>query len=119
MVNTLFDLGLRLKLDRVGLCKAVTIVSEMCTNLIKYAKEGELEIFITTQKSHGLIEIISRDQGPGIPDIEQAMKDNFSTKESFGVGLPSMKRLADTFEITSAKEGTFIKVTKKLETQDA
>ncbi len=118
-VNAVFDLGLRLGLERVGLCKAVTIISEMCTNLIKYAKEGKIEIIVSSNADFGLIEMTSQDKGPGIPDLELAMKDNFSTKKSFGVGLPSIKRLSDHFEITSDKNGTFIKASKRLETSNA
>ena len=47
------------------------------------------------------IELIAEDEGPGIPDLEQAMQDGFSTNRGLGGGLPGVKRLMDEFHITS------------------
>ena len=55
----------------------------------------------------------ARDQGPGIVDLETAMRDGYSTSKSLGMGLPGAKRLMDQFEISSAiGEGTTITMTK-------
>jgi serine/threonine-protein kinase RsbT len=45
---------------------------------------------------------VARDQGPGIPDIELALRDGYSTTRSLGLGLPGARRLMDEFEIDSA-----------------
>jgi serine/threonine-protein kinase RsbT len=45
--------------------------------------------------------VVARDDGPGIADVEQAMRDGFSTGKSLGLGLPGAKRLMDEFEIVS------------------
>jgi serine/threonine-protein kinase RsbT len=45
--------------------------------------------------------VVARDEGPGIPDIEKAMRDGFSTGGSLGLGLPGARRLMDDFEIVS------------------
>jgi len=45
--------------------------------------------------------VTARDQGPGIPDIAQAMEDGYSTGGSLGLGLPGSKRLMDEFEVVS------------------
>lgn len=47
------------------------------------------------------IEIVAEDKGPGIPDIEMAMQDGYSTSKGLGQGLPGTKRLMDEFEIKS------------------
>ena len=57
--------------------------------------------------------IIASDQGPGIVDIRQALRDGFSTSGSFGLGLPGVRRLMDEFEISSAPgQGTRVMVKK-------
>jgi len=45
--------------------------------------------------------VVAQDTGPGIPDVEQAMRDGFSTGKSLGLGLPGARRLMDEFEISS------------------
>jgi serine/threonine-protein kinase RsbT len=57
--------------------------------------------------------VVARDHGPGIADIEQAMRDGYSTGNSLGLGLPGAKRLMDDFEIVStAAEGTTVTMRK-------
>jgi serine/threonine-protein kinase RsbT len=57
--------------------------------------------------------VIALDDGPGIPDIRQALRDGFSTSGSLGLGLPGVRRLMDEFEITSQPgRGTIVKVKK-------
>lgn len=114
VVNRVFDLGLRLEVDRVELCKAVTIISELATNLIKYARKGSLEIKLSGA-DHKVLTIVSSDEGPGIESLDLAMKDHYSTKATFGLGLGSVKRMSDTFEIESSENGTKIIATKILE----
>lgn len=113
-VNSLFDAGIKYNLDKVDICKSVTAISELGTNLVKYAHKGQLRITMDLKEDIAMLEARSVDQGPGIPDIAQAMKENHSSGKSLGVGLPSIKRLADTFEIESSFKGTAIKITKKI-----
>lgn len=119
VINRLFDLGLELRADRVELCKAVTMVSELATNLIKYAKEGRMELRVYREADAWMLKTVSQDQGPGIENLSLALKDNFSTANSYGVGLPSVKRLSDEFSIKSESSGTRIETTKKLGRGDA
>jgi serine/threonine-protein kinase RsbT len=59
--------------------------------------------------------IVARDEGPGIPDIELAMRDGYSTAKSLGVGLPGTKRVMDEFELASTVgKGTTITMKKWL-----
>ena len=86
-----------------------TAVSELGTNIRRYAQEGEITIRILSDESKKGVEIVAEDTGPGIADIEAVMKDHFSTSNSLGIGLPGVKRLMDEFEIdTEPGAGTRI-----------
>jgi serine/threonine-protein kinase RsbT len=59
------------------------------------------------------IQLVAHDQGPGILDIPQALRDGFSTSGSLGLGLPGVMRLVDEFEIVSAEScGTTVTAKK-------
>lgn len=81
-----------------------TAASELATNIIRYAKKGEIRISIIkyiSSKNIG-IEIFAVDFGPGIKEIELAMKEEYSSlPNSLGLGLPSVKRIMDEFYIES------------------
>ena len=78
-----------------------TAISEVARNIIQYADTGEIVLRPRTQNGRVGIEMIARDDGPGIPDIGKAMQDGFSTGMGLGLGLPGAKRLVDAFEIVS------------------
>lgn len=78
-----------------------TAISELARNIVLYAGTGEIEIGHVEQMERRGIEIVARDQGPGIRNIPQAMRDGFSTSGGLGLGLPGVKRLMDEFEIQS------------------
>ena len=97
-----------------------TVTSELGTNILRFAKKGELIMkVIRNDKKHGL-EILAIDNGPGISNIELAMQENYSTLPgSLGLGLPSIKRNMDEFEIKSNKNnGTRILVRKWLPNEE-
>ncbi|GAI12268.1 unnamed protein product [marine sediment metagenome] len=95
------------------------IVSELSTNIIKYAKKGEISICSLEKKG---IEIVAQDQGPGIKNINLALQDGCSDEKSIifdtkhhglGSGLSAVKRLTDEMEIETKKgKGTTIRVRK-------
>ena len=90
-----------------------TAISEVARNIVEYAKEGEISIAPVGNGTVRGLQIVARDQGPGIVDLETAMRDGYSTSKSLGMGLPGAKRLMDQFEISSAiGEGTTITMTK-------
>ena len=90
-----------------------TAVSELARNIFRYATKGEVIIRVIKRKAKIGIEIVAEDSGSGIKDIAKAMKDNFSTSEGLGSGLPGVKRLMDEFVIESElKRGTKITVRK-------
>jgi serine/threonine-protein kinase RsbT len=90
-----------------------TAISEVARNIVEYAKEGEIAITAVGNGTVKGLQIVARDQGPGIVDLETAMRDGYSTSKSLGMGLPGAKRLMDEFEITSSiGEGTTITMKK-------
>jgi serine/threonine-protein kinase RsbT len=90
-----------------------TAFSELGRNILKYAGRGEVIVKILPE---GGVKLLFLDQGPGIPDIEQAMDFGFSTAGSLGLGLPGARKLADHFEIASqpgkGTQVTFVKYLK-------
>lgn len=88
--------------DTASRCRIETAVSELARNIIKYAGTGEL-IFRAISHDHRRgIEVLACDRGPGIGDIELAMRDHYTTGRSLGLGLPGVRRMMDDFEIDSA-----------------
>ena len=100
--------------DETNQFMIATAASELATNIVKYAKKGEVILRIVQRERRSGFEIIASDDGPGIRDIELAMQDNFSTtKESLGLGLPSVKRIMDEFKIDSRLgNGTIVSALK-------
>ena len=90
-----------------------TAISELARNIVSYARKGEITLKIVSASVRQGILIVASDNGPGIPDIRQAMRDGFSTSGSLGLGLPGVRRLMDEFEITSQPgKGTMVAVKK-------
>jgi serine/threonine-protein kinase RsbT len=76
---------------------------------VVYAGGGEVVIRVDESSGGPAIVAVARDEGPGIPDVERAMQDGYSTGGSLGIGLPSARRLVDEFEIVSAAgQGTTV-----------
>ncbi|MCX7082606.1 MAG: SpoIIE family protein phosphatase [Methylococcales bacterium] len=76
-----------------------TMVSELASNIIKYAKSGYIELCSYELPGKVEVEILATDKGPGIANLEQAMQEHFSSGGTLGLGLPGIKRIADEFEI--------------------
>ena len=92
-----------------------TMVSELCTNIVKYAGRGSVRMSKLESEEALDIEIWAEDEGPGIPNLDLAMKDHFTTGNTLGLGLPGLKRMADDFSIRSQKErGTIVYVRKRI-----
>ena len=84
-----------------------TAVSELATNAYVHAGHGTVTIALLGGDKGKGIEITVEDHGPGIANLEMAMKEGYSTAGSLGVGLPGTKRLSDEFSIRSTvDEGT-------------
>jgi anti-sigma regulatory factor (Ser/Thr protein kinase) len=78
-----------------------TIVSELASNIIKYAKSGYIELCSYEWPGNIEIDVFAIDNGPGIINIKQAMQEHFSSGGTLGLGLSGVKRIADAFEIHS------------------
>jgi serine/threonine-protein kinase RsbT len=90
-----------------------TAISELARNIVSYARKGEITVkTIHGSSRHGIL-VVASDNGPGIPDVLQAMRDGFSTSGSLGLGLPGVRRLMDEFQIASQPgRGTIVTVKK-------
>lgn len=86
--------------------QASLVISELCTNILKYAARGEL--LLSTLCANGTaygLDIVAMDAGPGIANLDAAVKDGFSTGGSLGIGLGVMQRAAAVFDIYSMPHG--------------
>jgi serine/threonine-protein kinase RsbT len=94
--------------------RLATVASELARNVVKYAGSGRLIAQpTTTPDGRQALRLIFEDRGPGIPDIDAAMRDGFSTGRGLGKGLPGSKRLVDEFKIESeVGRGTRVTVTR-------
>jgi serine/threonine-protein kinase RsbT len=90
-----------------------TAISELARNIVSYARKGQITLKGVQGSSRVGILVIASDDGPGILDIRQALRDGFSTSGSLGLGLPGVRRLMDEFEINSQpNRGTTVTVKK-------
>lgn len=91
----------------------VIAISEVARNILEHAGQGEVMLGTMRQDGREGLVVIARDSGPGIPDIERALQDGYSTGKGLGLGLSGAKRLMDEFEIVSEIDaGTTITMRK-------
>ncbi len=100
-----------LKFSLVDQTKLVTAASELARNALDHGQGGEMTIEVVNGLSKAGIRLIFEDHGPGIPDVEAALKDGFTTGSGMGLGLGGSKRLVNEFSIESeVGKGTRITV---------
>ncbi|HET7528591.1 MAG TPA: ATP-binding protein [Burkholderiaceae bacterium] len=93
-------------LSLVDQTKIVTAASELARNTLDYGGGGSVEIEILNGTRRG-VRLLFEDRGPGIKDIDAAMRDGFTTGNGLGLGLGGAKRLCSDFSIESVLgEGT-------------
>jgi serine/threonine-protein kinase RsbT len=98
--------------DATRVALLVTAVSELGTNVLKYAGTGEVVIAVADPPRAGITVRVT-DRGPGIPDLDAALRDHHSTGGTLGLGLPGVRRMMDEFDIHSVPgQGTTVTVTK-------
>jgi serine/threonine-protein kinase RsbT len=103
------DLTHRLGFDRFAAEEVVLAVSELATNLARYATSGEIELCAISGRQLLGIRVESRDDGPGIADVAAAARGGgSSTSGGLGAGLAGVRRLMDDFELTSSPTGTTV-----------
>jgi serine/threonine-protein kinase RsbT len=90
-----------------------TAISELARNILLYAHRGEITLTPLRVASRRGLMVVARDQGPGIPDVDRALQDGYSTSGRLGLGLPGVRRLVDEFSLeTRSGQGTTVVVKK-------
>lgn len=90
-----------------------TAISELARNIIRYAGKGEVVVSPICDGDRVGVMVVARDSGPGIADIDLAMRDGYTTGSGMGLGLPGARRLMDEFSIFSqVLEGTTVVMKK-------
>lgn len=90
-------------------------ISEIARNILSYAQRGRVSLARAELMGRKGLVVVAADEGPGIADIELAMRDGYSTAKSLGVGLPGAKRVMDEFELVSSLgKGTVVTMKKWL-----
>ncbi|HEY9693307.1 MAG TPA: anti-sigma regulatory factor [Oculatellaceae cyanobacterium] len=93
--------------------KIVTAASELARNMVDYGGGGKLYLEALNEGIRKALRLTFEDEGPGIPDLELALKDGYTTGKGLGLGLSGSKRLVNEFEIVSSVGGgTRITITK-------
>ena len=106
------SLAVELGFEGADLTLIAAAISEVSRNIVEYAQRGEIILQLQNHGNrHGLC-IVARDEGPGIPDVTQAMQYGYSSRRGLGVGLPGAKLLMDDFDIVS-KVGVGTTITMK------
>ena len=101
--------------DAVRVSMLGTVASELVRNILKYAGTGELIVREVESGPRRGVEIVASDKGPGIADVEHAMRDHVSTGGTLGLGLPGVRRMMDEVEVRSAAgQGTVVTARKWL-----
>lgn len=102
-----------LKFSLVEQTKMVTAASELARNTLDYGKGGQVRLELLQEGLRRGLRLCFEDNGPGIPDIELAMRDGYTSGGGMGLGLGGAKRLVNEFDIVSkVGEGTRVTVTR-------
>jgi len=111
--NRVKECAVKIKMGLVNQTKLITAASELVRNMLKYGGGGSVFIEVVSEGRNTGVRLVFVDNGPGISDINLAMKDGYSTGKSLGLGLPGTKRLVNVFEIRSeVGKGTTVSIIK-------
>lgn len=93
--------------------KLVTATSELARNMVVYGGGGLLTLEALRENDRPGLRLVFADEGPGIADVEQALRDGYTTGSGLGLGLGGARRLVNEFRIESRQgEGTRITIVK-------
>ena len=93
---------------------AATAISEVASNIWLYAGAGTVDLVPMEEPSGAALTVVASDSGPGIADVDRAMRDGYSSRGGMGLGLPGARRLMDEFSIVSAAgRGTTVTMTRR------
>ena len=108
-------LATRVGFKGTDLTLIASAVSEIARNIVEYAKPGVMVLSVVQNRSRLGLQVVARDQGPGIADLSRAMEHGYSTSRSLGLGLPGSRRLMDEFQVESTLGlGTIVTMRKWL-----
>jgi len=111
--NRVKEFAQKIKMGLVNQTKLITAASELVRNMLRYADGGNISIEVVSRGRENGIRLIFTDSGPGISDVQLAMRDGYSTAKSLGLGLPGAKRLVSDFSISSELgKGTVVTIIK-------
>ena len=100
-------------LGLVDQTKIVTAASELARNTLDYGKGGQAVMDLVQSGARRGVRIVFEDKGPGIPDIEMALRDGYTSGKGMGLGLGGAKRLCNEFAITSTPgHGTTVTIAR-------
>lgn len=100
-------------LSEVAAAEIALAISELARNILVHAGTGNILLHARAEAGRVGIEVVASDEGPGIPNVELALRDGFSTAQGLGLGLPGTRRLVDEFAIESRPgKGTIVRFTK-------
>ena len=103
----------QLRFSLVDQTKLVTAASELARNTLIYGGGGNMRLEVVNQGVRVGLRLVFEDQGPGIPNIDLALRDGYTTGSGLGLGLGGAKRLANEFEIQSQLgRGTRVAITR-------
>jgi serine/threonine-protein kinase RsbT len=107
------SMAVSIGLNLVDQTKIVTAASELARNTMDHGGGGEVHIRKVANGVRPGLRLVFEDQGPGIPDVDLALKDGYTTGSGLGLGLSGARRLANEFDIWSKPgEGTRVTITK-------
>jgi serine/threonine-protein kinase RsbT len=111
--NRVKEFAVKIGMSLVNQTKLITAASELVRNMLKYASGGTTLIEVVSKGRENGVRVTFQDKGPGIKDVQLAMKDGYSTGKSLGLGLPGAKRLVSEFDIQSVVgKGTTVTIIK-------
>jgi serine/threonine-protein kinase RsbT len=105
--------AVELRFSLVDQTKLVTAASELARNALDHGRGGEMILEVLNEGARSGLRLAFEDNGPGIPDIELALKDGFTSGSGMGLGLGGSKRLVHDFRIESeVGKGTRVTVVR-------
>jgi serine/threonine-protein kinase RsbT len=105
--------AIELGFSLVDQTKMITAASELARNTLDYGRGGTVHLEALEDGARKGLRLIFEDRGPGIPDLEKALTDGYTTGKGMGMGLSGSKRLVNEFDIVSrVGEGTRVSITR-------
>jgi serine/threonine-protein kinase RsbT len=108
----------KLGFSRTDATLIATAISEIARNIVVHADGGEIVLAAAHDETRYGVEVVARDSGPGIADVESALEEGVGTGDGLGLGLPGARRIMDEFEIDSNSGGGTVVTMRKWRIRD-